>query len=121
MVGQSHGGKSLQPKGLGLRPPGWASNLNANAAVLCSTCQTLRRMDPVRKRTRRFSAPWRANFAATEQCEACGNSLGCPEAGDGLIAQVLRLAKFGLAAGARPLLDYSRDNSSQPGSTGKDW
>jgi hypothetical protein len=49
-------------------------------------------------------------------CERCGSAIAAPDPTESLLAKLTQLARFGLAAGARPLLaaDEPSDSRSTP-------
>src|SRR5258705_1970087 len=82
------------------------------AGMLCSTCQSLGRQNMPRLRGLRPRPAWQINFVPRDSCELCGAPAGCPEPSDGVNAKASRLARFGLAAGGRPLLRRSRPDTA---------
>src|SRR5262249_33539175 len=94
--------------------------LELRSIVLCSNCQSLRRAMPVRRRGPREVRPWRSDFPAQETCESCGTPVGDHEQPESSPSQASRLAKFGLAAGASPLLERAPSISPRAETLSKD-
>ena len=75
--------------------------------MLCERCREQRDTHQLSPSEPGGARGWRS--AAEGGCERCGGALGPDPATEALLAKLTQLARFGLAAEHRPLLEPAKD------------